>query len=213
MDSIFALVIILTFVIVVIVIQRRNSSTKTNPTQAHVVLNNMLEECQQLCDRAYEEQKMPEVSLPFQIKKGEKGYIKDRVDFHEQRSKSVSTRGGGAIRVAKGIYLGGSQGTSRSVPEMRMIDQGNIFFTNQRILFIGENAVKEYPLKRIISISTAKDGFWIASEGKQKRQFFKTYHNPMLWDLVLRMHNEYINPTLPPPLAKWLFMGIFGLPC
>ena len=95
--------------------------------------------------------------------------------------------------MAKGIYIGGSQGVSRSVPEMQVIDNGDIYFTNKRIVFMGRNAIKEYPLKKIISIDTSWDGFSIANEGVQKRQFFKTTKNPLLWTVLLNIQNQLEN--------------------
>lgn len=200
MDGLYGIILIVAIVVIVIIIQRKKGSHASIHTQAEIGVNYMLAEAQQFCDKVYEDQALPEVDIPIQLKKGEKGYLRDFAEFHEQRSKSVSTRGGGAIRVARGVYIGGSQGTSRSVPEMRLIDIGDIYFTNQRIVFLGENAIKEYPLKKIISISSANNGFWIASEGKQKRQFFKTQNNPMLWDVMLKMHTELENKTEIPKI-------------
>ncbi len=207
MDAFIGFILLIAIVVLVINIQRKKVHNPNQLVQTKSFMDNMLVESQQFCDRVYEEQALPEIEISIQLKKGEKAYLRDFAEFHEQRAKSVSTRGGGAIRVAKGIYIGGSQGTSRSVPEMRIIDQGDICFTNKRIVFIGENAIKEYALNKIISISTMSNGFWIASEGKQKRQFFKTRNNPMLWYVMLKIHNALEDKTEIPHIQLTLDQG------
>lgn len=191
MESLVGLLVIIAIVVIILVINKQNKASQIQRvTRIDAQMNNYYAEVQDFCDKIHELQAIPEIDLPIQMKRGEKGYLQDVALFREQRSKTVSNRGGGAVRVAKGIYIGGSHGVSRSVPEMQDIDSGSIYFTNKRLLFVGQNAVKEYPIKKIITIETSLDGFWIASEGKQKRQFYKTSGNPLMWAVMLNVINQ-----------------------
>jgi len=186
----FLFLVVIVVVIIIVNNHQKKAAKQQSVKRTDAIITSSFTEAQEFCDLIHQQQVIPEISLPIQMKRGEKGYLQDQAVFFEQRSKSVSNRGGGAVRVAKGIYIGGSQGVSRSVPETREIDSGYIYFTNKRILFIGHNAVKEYPLKKIISIDTTLDGFWIASEGLQKRQFYRTSKNPLLWFVMLNIQNQ-----------------------
>ncbi len=155
--------------------------------------NSLMNEIQQLCDYAHRNQKLPEISVDLNLKKGEKAYFKDSyVTLSEERSKSVSNRGGAAVRVAKGLYIGGSQSVSRSYPELRQIDSGELVFTNQRVVFIGSTNTREYPLNKILKIESKYDGIVIAEEGKAKKSILRLSTNPGLWYILLRLQ-RYID--------------------
>ncbi|MBW6514277.1 MAG: hypothetical protein K0B87_05920 [Candidatus Syntrophosphaera sp.] len=140
---------------------------------------------------ANENKKLPEAESPINLKQGETAHIMDdSAVMMEERSVSVSNRAGGAVRVARGLYLGGSQSVSRRHDEMKEIDRGQLTFTNKRIVFIGATKTKQFELNKIIRLEEYTDGFSIAYEGKEKKTIFRTSSNPSQWNLYFQLQNK-----------------------
>ena len=82
-------------------------------------------------------------------------FIEDSlVELHEPRSKRIAGYNG--VRVAKGIYIGGSQ--ARSYQEMRRLDRGKLKLTFNELLFMGDLETRTIELKRIMDIEPYIDG-------------------------------------------------------
>ncbi len=148
-------------------------------------------EMQYMFDYIHTNQKLPIIDTSLNLKKGEMAHLQDgSAVMLEERSVSVSNRGGGAVRVAKGLYLGGSQSVSRRHEEMKEIDSGQLTFTNQRIVFIGSTKTKQFSLNKIIQIEQYADGFSISYEGKEKKTLFRLSSEPMIWDIFFNIQNS-----------------------
>jgi len=146
---------------------------------------------QYMFDYIHTNQKLPIIDTSLNLKKGEMAHLQDgSAVMLEERSVSVSNRGGGAVRVAKGLYLGGSQSVSRRHEEMKEIDSGQLTFTNQRIVFIGSTKTKQFSLNKIIQIEQYADGFSISYEGKEKKTLFRLSSEPMIWDIFFNIQNS-----------------------
>jgi hypothetical protein len=103
-------------------------------------------------------------------------YKLDKVLLKEFKSTGSTYSGGYgglSFRVAKGVRanVGGMQGsTTRNPEESTAIDAGTVSYTNQRIIFVGENVVREWDLDKIVNISADDNGFnlSIATSNREK---------------------------------------------
>ena len=100
------------------------------------------------------------------LRKGEKAiYERGEVQLREYKGTGSTYKGGNAgviIRATNnvGFTLGGSQGSMTPNPEEQtIIDTGTAIFTNQRILFAGPNHAREWEFDKLITFSTAENGF------------------------------------------------------
>jgi hypothetical protein len=107
--------------------------------------------------------------VPIILKKNEIPYVMvPSVEFHEDRM--VRHRAGGAVRVMKGVYLGGSR--SESHPERRLIDTGNMILTNKRLVFSGSRKGIDIDLRKILSIEPYSDGIAVNRSNKKNTEWF-----------------------------------------
>ncbi|MEA2829055.1 MAG: hypothetical protein QOG43_3494 [Actinomycetota bacterium] len=106
-------------------------------------------------------QSQPGVDVPgFEERRGERTFaiLSDGVALIEPRRQPGTYRGrssGSSIRVFKGFYVrsGGSTGTFVPGQEiMTPIDIGTAFITNQRVVFRGEKATREWAWSKLISL-------------------------------------------------------------
>jgi hypothetical protein len=142
-------------------------------------------------DEIYETQNLPTILTDLLLKKGEEAYLDDVVALKESRSKTISTRGGGAVRIAKGVYVGGSQGVSRQFSEMRDIDRGHLTLTNKRIIFSGHSITREYQLDKIIEVSVNPEGIILTYQGKEKKPYFTGIYNYFEWTALIKIMQIY----------------------
>ncbi len=133
--------------------------------------------------------RIPLITPSILLKKGEEAYLESPVRLYEMKTIRKSTRGGGAIRVARGIYIGGSNGISRSHNEFTEIDSGKLVLTNQRLVFDGETSTRSVKFEKVISSTLYTDGIEVSIEGKDKGQTYVGMNNPVLWNsLIIFIH-------------------------
>lgn len=113
------------------------------------------------------------------------------VTLMEERTRSYTYRSqsmGFKIKVTKGVYLtprvgGGS--IKKTETKIEKIDNGELYLTSKRLVFIGEKKTVNIPLKKIFAIEPFVDAIKIGQEGKQKAEYFAT-ENPLKWAVYLR---------------------------
>lgn len=119
---------------------------------------------------------IPSEQLDIILKKNEVAHIQGQVEYWEERMvrKHAGYYGGPSFRVAKGVSwrMGGFKGQSRSYPELRHVDTGNMVLTSQRLTFTGQFKSFAVPLNKIVSLKV-KDKTDLEI-GREKRE--KSYH-------------------------------------
>lgn len=198
MDAVIWIILIVGIITLIIYMNKRKRSGNQQPRiqqmtqEEETRLSNL---SQFMLDYINENKQLPEeTSVSLNLKNGEIAHlVAHSVALLEQRSVSVSNRGGGAVRVARGLYLGGSQSVSRRHDEFREIDRGELTFTNKRIIFIGGSKTKQYDLKKIIHLDEYADGFAIAYEGKERKPIFVLGSDPSIWSKYLKIQNDLDN--------------------
>lgn len=135
--------------------------------------------------------KLPSVDSPLMLPEGETAhFIEGNSHLSEVKNVTHRTSGGMGMRVAKGVYLGGSQSESRSSSEIQAIDSGTIILTNKNLFFKGGMNVRTIPLSKIISVDILKSGFRsfdiaLSVLGSQKKEFVSV-KNPFLWQEAIK---------------------------
>ena len=103
-------------------------------------------------------------------------YERDQVELREYKSAGRATTGGygGAnYRLTKnlGVSGGGIKATSKALPEeSTTIDKGSAIFTNQRVIFMGDNHTREWDLSKLLGLQISDAGFEVSAgvSGRQK---------------------------------------------
>lgn len=127
---------------------------------------------------------VPAEQLDIILKRSEVAHLQGQVEYWEERMvrKHAGYYGGPSFRVAKGISwrMGGFKGQSRSYPELRHVDTGNMVLTSQRLIFTGQFKSFTIPLNKIVSLKVkGKGDLEISKEGREK-----SYHLFCNADLV-----------------------------
>lgn len=106
--------------------------------------------------------------------------------LYETRAVRYIHSGFVGFRVARGVWVGGSQSRSVSHQEWTKIDSGTLTVTNQRLVFNGEREVRTIPLKRIVSVNSMRDSVDLAIEDRQKSVVFEAA-NPLILASIIRL--------------------------
>ena len=117
---------------------------------------------------------------PINIQKSENLYFKANVNWQEQRRVTKRINYGGPtvrIKIAKGVYYRMGSISAKSVSEdvWQVIDSGNIYLTNKRLIFMGSRGNKTIRLNKILDITPFKNGVDIQKDtGKSPFLEFNT---------------------------------------
>ncbi|ACI20320.1 hypothetical protein [Thermodesulfovibrio yellowstonii] len=109
------------------------------------------------------------VQININLKKDENCYYFTKGEILERKKKVVSYGYTGraiSFRIAKGIYLtGGSSKRIRDEKEViETMDSGNIYVTNQRVIFIGNKKSLSTPYNKILNIDIYSDAIILFKE-------------------------------------------------
>lgn len=160
-------------------------ASKKKEAEKKSIIQRRIEDVKKYFNQINQEKKIPAVETSLLLKKGEVPYLNDRVNLLEMGKYTISRRGGGAVRVAKGVYIGGTTGKSRSYDELRDKDTGELVLTNKRLIFDGGANTREISLDKILSVTNHFDAIEVASEGKVKSLIFTGMSNPILWKALI----------------------------
>ena len=110
---------------------------------------------------------------PINIQKSETLFFTTRIDWYEERTRTTSISYGGIstkFKICKGVYLrAGNIAPLRNTEEyLKFIDSGTIYFTNKRIIFMGNHGNKIIPFSKILSFTPYSDGIEIDKETGKK---------------------------------------------
>jgi hypothetical protein len=129
---------------------------------------------------------LPQVPSNINLKAGESAFYSTASTLYETRSVRNYQSGGGGVRVAKGIYVGGSKGRSTSSQEWSKIDSGALTVTNKRLTFEGAGETRSFPISKILSSDSSSETVQVSIEGRQKALVFSA-PNPLILATILRI--------------------------
>ncbi len=96
------------------------------------------------------------------------------IELHEPRARRYAGHSG--VRVAKGVYLGGS--TAKSVQEMTHLSTGNLTLFVDEIVYSSSMETRSLKLANIVDMETFTDGLRISVKNRQKPSLFTGTSNP-----------------------------------
>jgi len=148
-------------------------------------------------DDLKKEKNLKSVSTNIILKQGEEAYIVTESNLYENRGTtySKSSGHGGAVRIAKGVYIGGSNrsGSSETRQELKLIDKGVLTLTNKRLVFDGNRENRSIPIDKIISVDHYTDSVEISSESRSKSMLFNV-PNPYIWFFIFNILIQVPDP-------------------
>lgn len=103
-----------------------------------------------------EHQQLPEYATTIVLKGDEKCYYNEAAGLCETRAVRTYSGGGARIRVAKGVSIGGGQGSSSSRQEWKHLDTGTLSITNERIIFAGQKENRIFEFKKLVTCGLDK---------------------------------------------------------
>jgi hypothetical protein len=120
--------------------------------------------------------KLPSLTTDILLKKGEVCHYEIPSDLIEERSRTKYVGGtqGVSFRIAKGVYyrVGGFKG-ERIVDTFKQItDNGTLYITNKRIIFLGAKKNVTYPLDKIVNFTKYSDAMQFQKENESKPKYF-----------------------------------------
>ncbi|MBR6154875.1 MAG: hypothetical protein IKQ43_10620 [Treponema sp.] len=135
------------------------------------------------------------IQSPINIQKGENLFFSDKIEWFEERTRTTSVSYGGIgtrFKICKGVYLrAGSIAPSRNTEQyMKLIDTGIIYFTNKRIIFMGQHSNKVIMYSKILSFTTFSNGVEIDKE-TGKKPFIKTKDSELMGIYLARLLKDY----------------------
>jgi hypothetical protein len=136
---------------------------------------------------------LPTVAANIILKPGETAFYLAPSALYETRAVRHYQAGHSAVRVAKGVYIGGTSGRSTSTQEWAKIDTGWLTITNKRLVFDGGKEDRSVPLSKIVSVHSSLTGIEVSVEGRQKAMVFDAA-NPLVASLIVRLCCQVSDP-------------------
>lgn len=140
----------------------------------------------------------PVECLGIGMKPGERAYWKSPAIMMETRTVRHYQSGSAGIRVAKGVYIGGTRGHSSPVDQWQEIDRGTIYVTNKRIVFDASKLHRNLELKKIVAYEHGRDGVRISVENRQKSMYF-VVNDPGILAVVISICMRVSDPDMINP--------------
>lgn len=142
-----------------------------------------------------ENAELPIIDSPINLQKNENLYYSAKVAWYEERIQTLSVSYAGPtmnFRIAKGLSLrAGRLFPSRNTKEyMKLIDSGYVYFTNKRILFVGEKGNKAIPLQKVLFITPFTNGIEIGKDAG-KKPFLKCSDSELMALYLTRLLKDF----------------------
>ncbi|MDP2965257.1 MAG: hypothetical protein Q8N39_04355 [Pelolinea sp.] len=132
----------------------------------------------------FENEPLPEVPVSILLQKTERCYFQSPVTLLETRAVNTRVNYFGPtarIRIMKGVYyrLGSVNVRPKSEQKMTKIDDGMIYITNKRILFVGSSTNRPIMYSQIIDFEVCSDGISIVKESGKSPIFMISSDAPL----------------------------------
>ncbi len=136
---------------------------------------------------------IPTITPDINLQKSENLYFTTLIDWMEYRkvSKGVNYAGPTArIKIAKGVYYRMGSLKTRPISEdiLQVIDSGELYLTNKRLIFVGERGNKTIGIHKILTINPYSNGVDIQKD-TGKSPFFQFSTDVQMFSLILIMLN------------------------
>lgn len=139
--------------------------------------------------------KLPILKSPISIQKSEILHFMTNINWKEQRRVTQRINYGGPtarIKITKGVYYRMGSVSAKTVSEdvWQIIDKGNLYLTNKRLIFMGGRGNKTIRLDKILDITPYKNGVDIQKDSG-KSPFLEFSQDVDIFSMVLvRLMND-----------------------
>jgi len=135
------------------------------------------------------------IASPVNLQKNENLYYSAEIQWYEERSRTTYVSYGGVatnFRICKGVSLrAGNIAPARHSEEyMKLIDSGDVYFTNKRIIFTGVHGNKTILWSKILDFTPYADGVEIGKD-TGKKPFFKCSDVEIMGLFIARLLNDF----------------------
>ena len=135
------------------------------------------------------------IESPINMQKNEHAYFSAQINWYEERTRTTTISYAGIsskFRICKGLYFkAGTIAPARNAEQyLKLIDKGTVFFTNKRIIFIGEHNNKTIPLSKVLSFTPYTNGIEIEKD-TGKKPFFKFDDSELMGIYLARLLRDY----------------------
>ena len=152
----------------------------------------MIQNGEEFMDGVKRNRSLPTVGTSLFLNNGEQAVLTEKANYLTLRSIRQSVGGGMGTRVG-GIGVAGYSSKSESHKEWRLVDNGNLTLTSQRLVFVGAKENQSIALNKIVSVECALSEIHISSEGKNSEVSF-TVNNPFVWYAAIGILRKAKNP-------------------
>lgn len=143
----------------------------------------------------------------IQLKRNERSILELRnIEYLEERSTGIEGgHAGVSYKVSKNVTLRTGRFKGTSTRARTLIDKGQLIITSLRIVFSGNNYVKEIPYTNILTLEVKRDDIVISIKGKQKKE---TYRGFLSFDPIIVNIPKAKGNTKEFPPHKWFLTGV-----
>ena len=120
------------------------------------------------------------------LKPDERAFYSTRSILYETRAVIQYQAAHSGVRVAKGVYIGGTSGRSISSQQWSKLDTGLLTITNKRLVFVGGREDRTVPLNKVVSVNANLSQIVLSVEGRQKAMVFDV-PNPLIASAIIRL--------------------------
>jgi len=187
-DSLFSVILITVTAILILAFilvyvgQKKNDAKARKDRERKRAMNSLCFE--KYIQAVRESGKFPTVATNLILKKEEIAFYNAPSALCETRAVRHYQSGMAGVRVAKGVWIGGSQGRSASTQEWAKIDEGILTITSHRVVFEGNHESRSVSVAKITSTDLWEDAIQLHVEGREKSMLF-TADNPLIPNSLL----------------------------
>lgn len=139
-----------------------------------------------------ENAELPPLSVDINLQKNESCFYKIDANWYETKTVTKSIRYGGpavSFRIVKGVYYraGNYNLKKQTAEENVLIDNGQLYITNKRIIFIGSKRSTNIRLGRVLSITPYSNGIEITKDSGTNPIFVVKYNADILAMMISRV--------------------------
>ena len=129
------------------------------------------------------------VQLPILLSKNESLlWTYNNVNFYQEKVEKefVRNSGGFSFKVMKGVYYhtGRSKGHPIEHKYMEKVATGDLFVTNQNLIFYSTEKGVKIPYKKLVGITPYSDGIEVLKDGNSKRIIFQGFDSWFVMNLL-----------------------------
>lgn len=154
-------------VIAAVVLLILSASSRAQQTRQAIQAKEKAQRQAALAERkaAFYSSPLPTSACPLNLHASEKCYWSGHATevMPVTQTHRVGYYGGPSIRIARGVYIraGGStsQGVSSTAP--KVIDEGELYITSERVIFMGSSKNVTFLIPKVLSFDLYDDGFCV----------------------------------------------------